>query len=144
MAKLSFGEGLHLEVPTSEESSVEVKEVSQEVIKEQTDVLLKLRLAEIEEKFSKDKETADKRIKELEKKLSEVERPIVKEIKIDKTNRDDFDALERDILKTVKKLSSERKAENVSMAKMLLSQSKFQGAVNFVFIAIFIMIIFLK
>ena len=164
MAKLKIGKGgIQAEINLPEMSQ---SDVTEQVLRDSHDSLIRLRLGEIDDKISdlnlnmiahesevvERLDAAELRLKQLDnalkneahsiysdikvlhEKLSKVSRPVVKEIKLDKTNAEDLDHLEANIGRTVSKLNAERSDEHRALVRMVLAGNRLQSAINFLII----------
>jgi DNA repair exonuclease SbcCD ATPase subunit len=80
-------------------------------------------------------------IDELEDRLKEVSKPIVKEIKVASNPKEDLDSLEKDMKKAIDAVSRERRQENTNIAKKVIAMGRYQNLINFFMIGALVLLI---
>ena len=153
MAKLKFGDGLQMELAVPKT----IEEVSEEVIVEHSDLFRDLRVSELDDKINDLKLEMISLSSELEHKIQKnrdshgmlcsdvvrleddiktLSRPIVKEIRLDKTNSDDLAALHRDMKSSIDSIHKVIKREVDAVESKMNKNMKILGIVNLIAIVI--------
>lgn len=159
MAKLNIGD-INLELAAPKELSTETTNNVGEITKidlpninfEQFDPTnlqeeidsLKIENIALSSELDKIEKDFESLSRELREELKAVQKPIVKEIKVDKTNRDDLVTLEREIAKSVDSLNEKRRLEIAQLTRAFAAFDRYQTSLNVVIIAALVLILFLK